>query len=167
MARLADFDFKTFIAKSLSEIFEQMLGLRVEPTTVVTKSDLLSIDMMSTISFSGHLVGSVRFQVGEKMALIITAAMLGVDASKIQNMEDTYDVVREIVNIIGGNLNSALSKAGFRCKLTVPSVEVDGNFGVKPINTPRHERFAFRHDKHTMFIEIFASPARAKKAARA
>lgn len=165
MSRLADFNFKTSIAKSLDEIFEQMLGLRVEPTTVVTKSDLLSIKMMSVVSFSGNLVGSLRFQVGEKMALIITAGMLGVDVSKVTDMEDIHDAIREIVNIIGGGLNSEFSKAGFRCNLTVPSITTGPHFGLKVRNVTRHERFAFRHGKHAMFIEVYARQAHAKETA--
>ena len=159
MSRLSAFDFKSSISKSLNEVFEQMLGLRVEPTTVVTKSDLLSIKMIASVSFAGTLVGSLRFQVGDKMARIITAAMLGMDVAKVENGEDIYDVVREIINIISGNLNYAFSKAGFQCDLTVPSLTVGDHFGIKTLNVTRHERFAFRHDTHTMFIEVYAKEA--------
>jgi flagellar motor switch protein FliN len=83
----------------------------------------------------------------------MTAAMLGVTAEEVEGNEQVFDVLREMSNIIGGNLKSNFVDAGLSCILSTPSITNGLDFRVEPLNVITPERFLFAYQEHTIIVE--------------
>ena len=83
----------------------------------------------------------------------MTAAMLGMEESEIESQEEVYDVIRELSNIIGGNLKSGFVDAGLSCVLSTPSITNGMDFRVESLNIIQTQRFLFKYQDNTIIVD--------------
>ena len=83
----------------------------------------------------------------------MTAAMLGMEIDEIESEEEVFDVLRELSNIIGGNLKSAFVDVGLSLALSTPSITSGRDFRVESLNIIKAQRFLFNFDGHTIIVD--------------
>jgi flagellar motor switch protein FliN len=97
--------------------------------------------------------GLFNIQVNQDFAEIMTAAMLGMEVEQIEDEEEVFDVLREMSNIIGGNLKSAFVDAGLSCALSTPSITNGRDFRVEALNIIKTQRFLFSLGEHCIIVD--------------
>jgi flagellar motor switch protein FliN len=108
---------------------------------------------VGTVSFAGDVDGLFNIQVNEDFAQKMTAAMLGIEVEEIESEEEVFDVLRELSNIIGGNLKSAFVDVGLSCALSTPSITNGRDFRVEALNIIKTQRFLFSLGEHTIIVD--------------
>ncbi len=154
MTNIAAFDLRSSVMNSVKDVFNTMLSMDIESSSVVTRSSLDGIKLVGSVSFVGDVMGSIYVQISDAFAYNITAAMLGIDIEEIEGEDEINDVVGEMSNMIGGNLKSGFCDFGLPCALSTPSIITGKDFKIETINMARHERFAFNCKEHTIFVEV-------------
>jgi flagellar motor switch protein FliN len=109
--------------------------------------------MVGTVNFAGDVDGLFNIQVNQDFAEIMTAAMLGMEVEQIEDEEEVFDVLREMSNIIGGNLKSAFVDAGLSCALSTPSITNGRDFRVEALNIIKTQRFLFSLGEHCIIVD--------------
>ena len=155
MTTINTLDLKSFVANSISKVFDTMLSLEIEAIDTDCRENSDSNRIIGSVSFAGEVTGSVNIQVKDAFAHILTAAMLGMDVEEIDGDEEVYDVIGEMSNMLGGDLKSRLCDAGLPCELSIPSVMSGSNLKIESFKWSRHERFAFQHQQHTILVEVY------------
>ena len=158
MSEINTLDLKAFIYNAITEVFNTMLSMEVEPLDTDLKESKDGAKIVGSVSFAGDVMGSIEIQISNTFARIMTAAMLGMELEDVEGEADVYDVIGEFSNIIGGDLKSRLCDSGFPCELSIPSITRGSDFEIEPMGWTRHERFAFRHQEHTALVKVFIRP---------
>ncbi|MFO7685685.1 MAG: chemotaxis protein CheX [Desulfobacterales bacterium] len=147
-------DIKQIIAASVTDLFETMLSFEIVLTDRDAAPALPGERIIGSLSFAGHILGSINIQLGQPFAREMTAAMLGMDLEDIESLEEVKDVVREACNIIGGNLKTAIENAGIPCAISTPSITDGDDFELETIGADRHERLSFKCGAHGFTVEL-------------
>jgi flagellar motor switch protein FliN len=153
MERIAGVDIKTAIVNSVIDVFYTMLEMEVEAIQQVPDSFIEELRTVGSVTFAGEVDGMFNIQVNDNFGKEMTAAMLGMEIDEIENMEEVYDVIREVSNIIGGNLKSNFVDAGLSCVLSTPSITNGRDFKVSPTNVIKPARFLFSHNESIIIVE--------------
>ena len=154
MDSIDDLDLKTFITTALTEVFDTMLSMEVEPFDTDLQELTNGKMFVGSVSFAGKVMGNVRIYLKDTFAHIIAAAMLDMETEEVEE-EEVFDVIGELSNMIGGDLKSRLCDSGMTCELSIPSVMSGSDFKIESMGWLRHEYFAFRQQKNTMLVEVF------------
>ena len=158
-------DIKQTISKSVVDLFETMLSLEIAPLDNDTGMDPEGERIIGSLSFAGHILGSINIQVADEFARTMTAAMLGMEVEDIESLEEIKDVIRETCNIIGGNLKTAIENVGIPCVISTPSITTGDDFHMETISADRYERLVFQCSEHRLTVELAikaAEPAEAQ-----
>lgn len=147
-------DIKESIARSVRELFDTMLDMAVEPLAMGSRPPTDGHNLIGSLTFAGEVVGSINIQVGEPFARAMTAAMLGMEPEEIESDEEIKDVIREICNIVGGNLKTDFENAGMSCAISTPSITAGQDFEMETLNMDRYEYFGFQFETDTVFVEL-------------
>jgi chemotaxis protein CheX len=81
------------------------------------------LDVVASISLTGAWDGHVIVSMTEAAAMMITAAMLDLDAATVADA-DINDATGEWVNVVGGNVKSLLPQP---CQLSLPMTSRSGS----------------------------------------
>ncbi|MGD9210934.1 MAG: flagellar motor switch protein FliN, partial [Desulfobacteraceae bacterium] len=108
---------------------------------------------VGSVTFAGDVDGIFNIQVNDEFARHMTASMLGMEDYEVEGEEDIFDVIRELSNIIGGNLKSQFVDAGLSCILSTPSITNGNNFKVETIGGINPDRFLFSYEDQTIIVE--------------
>ena len=108
---------------------------------------------MGSVTFAGEVDGMFNIQVNDDFGKQMTASMLGMEIEEVESDEEVYDVIREVSNIIGGNLKSNFVDAGLSCVLSTPSITNGRDFKVSPTNVIKPARFLFSHKGSVIIVE--------------
>ncbi|WP_319404720.1 flagellar motor switch protein FliN [uncultured Desulfosarcina sp.] len=153
MERVAGVDIKTAIVNSVIDVFYTMLDMEVEAIQQVPDSFTEEMRTVGSVTFAGEVDGMFNIQVNDSFGKEMTAAMLGMEAEEVESKEEVYDVIREVSNIIGGNLKSKFVDAGLSCVLSTPSITNGRDFKVSPTNVITPARFLFSHKDSIIIVE--------------
>lgn len=146
-------DVHTTIINSVIDVYYTMLSLEIVSIQEVPPDFREDKRTVGTVSFAGDVHGLFNIQVNDNFARIMTAAMLGIDEEEIESEEEVFDVLREMSNIIGGNLKSAFVDAGLSCVLSTPAITNGLDFRVEALNIIKTQRFLFNCNGHTIIID--------------
>jgi flagellar motor switch protein FliN len=135
------------------EFFDVMLDVEVDISDATDFSEAVDIRYMGAINFAGEVTGSLSIQLSEEFAKIVTASMMGILQEEISE-EEIKDVIGETTNIISGNLKAAFNDSGLNCRISPPSITAGRDFHMEAVNMDRYERYAFRYDRHDIFVEV-------------
>jgi flagellar motor switch protein FliN len=153
MERVAGVDIKTAIINSVIDVFYTMLDMEVEAIQEVPGSFTEEMRTVGSVTFAGEVDGMFNIQVNDDFGKEMTAAMLGMEIDEVESIEEVYDVIREVSNIIGGNLKSNFVDAGLSCVLSTPSITNGRDFRVSPTNVIKPARFLFSHKDSVIIVE--------------
>jgi flagellar motor switch protein FliN len=153
MERVAGVDIKTAIINSVIDVFYTMLDMEVEAIQEVPGSFTEEMRTVGSVTFAGEVDGMFNIQVNDDFGKEMTAAMLGMEIDEVESIEEVYDVIREVSDIIGGNLKSNFVDAGLSCVLSTPSITNGRDFRVSPTNVIKPARFLFSHKDSVIIVE--------------
>ena len=153
MERIAGVDIKTAIVNSVIDVFYTMLDMEVEAIQDIPSSFVEEMRTVGSVTFAGEVDGMFNIQVNDDFGKEMTAAMLGMEVEEIESEEEVYDVIRELSNIIGGNLKSNFVDAGLSCVLSTPAITNGRDFKVSTTQVIRPARFLFSHKESIIIVE--------------
>ena len=153
MERIAGVDIKTAVVNSVIDVFYTMLEMEVEAIKEVPAFFTEENRTVGSVTFAGEVDGMFNIQVNDDFGKEMTAAMLGMEVEEVESAEEVYDVIREVSNIIGGNLKSKFVDAGLSCVLSTPSITNGRDFKVSPTNIISPNRFLFSHKESVIIVE--------------
>jgi flagellar motor switch protein FliN/FliY len=153
MERIAGVDIKTAIVNSVIDVFYTMLDMEVEAIQQVPDAFTEEMRTVGSVTFAGEVDGMFNIQVNDDFGKEMTAAMLGMEVEEVESEEEVYDVIREVSNIIGGNLKSNFVDAGLSCVLSTPSITNGRDFKVSPTQVIKPARFLFSHKDSVIIVE--------------
>ncbi len=146
-------DIRTAVINSVIDVFFTMLSMEVEHIKEIPPGFVEGQRTVGTVTFAGDVDGLFNIQVNDDFARIMTASMLGIEEDEIESEEEINDVIRELSNIIGGNLKSKFIDAGLSCVLSPPSITKGRNFLVEALNIIDTDKFLFSYQDHTIIVE--------------
>lgn len=155
MTVINSLDLMGFITNAVSDVFDTMLSMEVEPVATDQPEGFNGTHMVGSVSFAGVVMGNLNFHVGNDFARQMTAAMLGMGTDEIDGDEEVHDVIGEVCNMIGGDLKSRLCDLDLTCELSIPSIASGKDFSIASRGWDRSELYAFRHQEHTAVVEVF------------
>ena len=153
MQRITGVDIETAIVNSVIDVFDTMLDMAVDAIQQAPESFTEGMRTVGSVTFAGDVDGVLNVQVNDDFGKEMTAAMLGVDVDKVESQEEVYDAIREVSNIIGGNLKSNFVDAGLSCILSIPSITNGRDFKVSPTRSIKPARFLFSHKERVIIVE--------------
>ncbi|MEE4111182.1 MAG: chemotaxis protein CheX, partial [Desulfobacteraceae bacterium] len=154
LERIAGLDIETAIVNSVIDVFHTMLDMEVEAIQQTPESFAEEMRTVGSVTFTGEVDGMFNIQVNDDFGKEMTAAMLGREVHDVENKEEVYDVLREVSNIIGGNLKSIFVDAGLSCALSTPSITNGRDFKVSPTRVIKPARFLFSHKARVVIVEF-------------
>jgi CheY-specific phosphatase CheX len=154
MEKITAFDMKTSLAESVINLFDTMLSMKVELYETDSETGLDGFRMTGSLSLAGDVMGTMAIQVSDVFARLMTAAMMGIESEEIESEEEVKDVIREVCNIVGGSLKSALDDLGLSSEISIPSITTGKDFVIETLNMERYEFFTFRYQDHKFFVEV-------------
>ena len=146
-------DIPTTVINSVIDVFYTMLSMETENIPAVPDGFREDKRTVGTVTFAGDVQGLFNIQVNDDFAHTMTAAMLGIDESEIEDDEEVFDVLRELSNIIGGNLKSSFVDAGLSCVLSTPAITNGYDFRVESLNIIKTQRFLFACGGSTIIVD--------------
>jgi flagellar motor switch protein FliN len=154
MVDIKRFDITTTVTDSLIDVFDMMLSMKLQLSDDDSQTIKDDERIVGSVSIAGRVMGCINIEVSRAFSRIITAAMLDMDISEVEGDNDVKDVIREMCNIVGGNLKSAFCDVGLVCELSPPSFTTGDDFRIKSLNTVRHERYVFFYNSHLIIVEV-------------
>jgi flagellar motor switch protein FliN len=146
-------DIATTVINSVIDVYYTMLSMEIETIPEVPPDFREDKRTVGTVSFAGDVHGLFNIQVNDSFARTMAAAMLGIEEDEIESQEEVFDVIREMSNIIGGNLKSAFVDVGLSCALSTPAITNGLDFRVESLNIIKTQRFLFNCNGHTIIID--------------
>jgi flagellar motor switch protein FliN/FliY len=146
-------DISTTVINSVIDVFYTMLSMEIESIQEVPPDFREEKRTVGTVSFAGDVHGLFNIQVNDNFARAMAAAMLGCEVDEIGDEEEVFDVIRELSNIIGGNLKSSFVDVGLACVLSTPAITNGLDFRVEALNIIKVQRFLFHVGGHTIIVD--------------
>ena len=146
-------DVTTTVINSVIDVYYTMLSMEIESIQEEPPDFREDKRTVGTVSFAGDVQGMFNIQVNDNFARTMTAAMLGMEEDEVENQEEVFDVIREMSNIIGGNLKSAFVDVGLSCVLSTPAITNGMDFRVEALNIIKTQRLLFNYNGHTIIID--------------
>lgn len=153
LAKINEVDIPTTVINAVIDVFYTMLSMETDNIPEVPEDFTEEKRTVGTVSFAGDVQGLFNIQVNDEFAYTMTAAMLGIETSEIESEEDVFDVMRELSNIIGGNLKSAFVDVGLSCVLSTPAITNGKDFRVESLNIIKTQRFLFSCGGNTIIVD--------------
>lgn len=117
------------------EVFEVMLGCRLEPSASSATSDL---DTTSMVGLAGALCGVMSIRCGSKAATLMASKMLGVEPDKVG--PEISDALGEVCNMVAGNFKNKITGLAEGCMLSPPTVITGSDYTTESLtDTPALE----------------------------
>jgi flagellar motor switch protein FliN len=146
-------DISTTVINSVIDVFYTMLSMEIESIQEVPADFREEKRTVGTVSFAGDVHGLFNIQVNDNFAREMAAAMLSCEVDEIGDEEEVFDVIRELSNIIGGNLKSSFVDVGLSCVLSTPAITNGLDFRVEALNIIKVQRFLFHVGGHTIIVD--------------
>jgi flagellar motor switch protein FliN len=162
-AKINSVDVGTTVINSVIDVFYTMLSMEIESIQEIPPDFREDKRTVGTVNFAGDVHGLFNIQVNDNFARKMAAAMLGIEEAEIGEEEEVYDVIRELSNIIGGNLKSSFVDVGLSCVLSTPAITNGLDFRVEALNIIKVQRFLFHVQGHTIIVDAGIKTEAAEK----
>jgi CheY-specific phosphatase CheX len=146
-------DVPNNVINTVIDVFYTMLNMEVENIAEVPPEFREEKRTVGMVNFAGDVQGVFIIQVNDDFARTMTAAMIGMEEDEIESQEEVYDVIRELSNIIGGNLKSSFVDVGLQCVLSTPAITNGLDFRVEALNIIKTQRFLFKYKDATVIVD--------------
>jgi len=105
----------------ISDVIENLAMMVVEP---LPADQAFEPQLQGWIEFTGPVNGKFAIRCGEPLALSLAANLLGTENLDIQTQANAGDALAELLNIICGNLVTALFDSEKPFTLSVPQINI-------------------------------------------
>lgn len=128
------------IRNMMTEIWQMTIGQPAEPSA---RSPIPGVDwLVGCVQITGTWRGTVTMACPPQLMDRVTARIHGVPEEQV-TAELRADMVRELVNMLGGNLKALLPPP---CYLSLPAVSVGGGFDPPGVTRTRVTSVVFEDD---------------------
>ena len=134
---------------AIQEVFEIMLGCRVQP--VAPSEHTANAEFTAMVGLAGSLCGILTVCCDAKATYQIATRMLG-DA--VGSEEQAADALGEICNMITGNFKNKLAGTDEQCVLSVPSVINGGKYTFRSLAEGNSIETALLFEGAPVFIRL-------------
>ncbi len=117
---------RTLLDLSASEVFEMMVGSRLEKSG--TYEGVSEFDTTAMIGLAGSICGVISVRCKISAAAAIASKMVGAEVSSDDG--SARDALAEVVNMIAGNFKSKLSGSS-QCMLSIPTVITGADYQLR------------------------------------
>lgn len=155
MGELNELDLKAFVTKTLTDIFDTMLSMNLEPIDEGGAGIDRGNQIVGSVGFAGNVLGNVNIHVKADFARLITAQMLGMETDEIEVEEEIFDVIGELCNMLGGDIKSRLCDIGFLCELSIPFVTGGNDLKLESMGWDRCESFGFKCRENIALVQVY------------
>jgi chemotaxis protein CheX len=140
------------LKQSIDEVFEVMLGYRLETPSEADKPEAL--EFTALVGLAGELCGVVIFRCSAHSAVRMTSKMLGLNVDPPE--AQVWDAVGELCNVIAGNFKNKLPGIAERCLLSIPTVVIGANcrFHSLADSCPMEVQFGFEGTTVVVTVEV-------------
>lgn len=104
-------DYNQLLSEVGEEIFESLAFMLVMPGMDDDEPAPAGPRVAATVDFSGPFGGAVAVAVGEEMLGELATNMLGMDETEPPNADQQQDALKELLNVVCGNLLPKLGGA--------------------------------------------------------
>jgi len=108
----------------ISEIIEGLAMMVVEPPETPETTEDFRPELYGSIEFTGPVCGKFAIRCREALAQILAANLLGTENSDVQSQTQAWDALAELLNVICGNLVTALIDSKSAFTLSIPQINI-------------------------------------------
>ena len=144
MNDIANLDIKSHVTASITKAFDTMLSMQIRPSETEPEDNTGINRVVGSLNFAGAAIGIFSIQVTHDFA----------SKMAVEGDAEIKNLIAEITNTVGGDLNSALNDAGFPCIPSTPTLTVGTNFSIKSLDLEQYDRFIFSHDTDSIIVEV-------------
>jgi chemotaxis protein CheX len=124
VARAQEENWQPILELALQEVFEIMLGCRLEPAS--GSEHRTSGEITAMVGLAGSACGVLTVCCSVRTATAVAERMLG--AETVRSEDHVWDALGELCNMIAGNFKNKLSGMDGTCMLSVPTVITGGEY---------------------------------------
>lgn len=142
-----------------TKVFSTMLNLELK--VIDENPDIRDTDehwLEGSLFFGGSILGDFRIQLRESYSKKIASIILGTDVNEFKNENEIQDVIKELANMIGGNLRTQLSASGIKCDISPSKVERRQNLNHTVPSGGQFVRIFFNQGINYLIAEIHLRP---------
>ena len=116
-------EFENSLIDATLEVFASMIFIDIAAEWPSAGSmPEIEPNLSSLIGFSGDLKGILAIHCPSAVALGVTASMLGMEVTEIN--EDVKDAIGEVANMVAGGLKVALASDNKKIELAIPTTVI-------------------------------------------
>jgi len=145
--------FEDKIAQIARSIWHSLSQLPIERSSTPADVDAAAA-VTATISFSGAWEGQVHATMSEELCRRLAAATLETSPHEL-GQDETQDVMKELINMLGGNIQALLPQP---CRLSLPQV-ASRNEDVTQKSRTVEETVHLECDRESVKIRLSAGPS--------
>ena len=116
--------YKNTLLEVFSRVLEESAFMFTEPGDENALEEVSERYVLVTIGFSGPIIGKILLATPEEIAPQITANMLGMDEDDPLVLENPYDGLKELINVVCGNLVTQIMGEKVVVNLEIPETEL-------------------------------------------
>ena len=131
------------------EVFEIMLGAKLEPTTGEAPPPT---EFSAIVGLAGQLCGVLSLRCNAKSANLMASMMLGIDPKQAD--EHMWDALGEVCNMIAGNFKNKLTGMGDGCMLSVPTVITGEDYSFHSLADEGQLEVMFRFEGSLVVVSL-------------
>ncbi len=148
-------DLKMYVDDAVITVFENMLGMMIDPSRYGANLTLLEPQVIGMVSITGATQGVVCLRVSPGFSSEAASAMLEMDEDSLSE-PDINDVIGELANMIAGKIKAGLSTGGEPCGLSLPTIVRGRKIDLESISGVKRHSFSFAHDCGPVVLEIYS-----------
>jgi chemotaxis protein CheX len=132
------------------EVFEIMLGVKIEP---LTDTSLLSAsEITSMVGLAGQLCGVLTLRCSFETAALMASKMLGVEPQEAD--QQLWDATGENCNMVAGNFKNKVTGLSDKCMLSVPTVITGGDYTFHSLADAGTLEVTMTFEKHPIVVAL-------------
>ncbi|MGO8757360.1 MAG: chemotaxis protein CheX [Terracidiphilus sp.] len=139
------------LMKANAQFWEQMLNMQLDPVPDAEGFCVSPGHLMGCVSISGAWKGRIEVRLAEGLARTATAAMLMQPPETVSEV-DALDAIREIANMIGGVIKSALPRP---TSLSLPESSVAAEGDCTRTVVANSLAIAFQHSSGGLLLRVW------------
>jgi chemotaxis protein CheX len=141
------------IIETAQEIFSSMVMMNISAQEDDSAGPQPLVDSISgIIGLAGTYKGVLAIHLPHHVAIAITSSFLGMDVATMN--ADVEDAVRELANMLGGNVKSILSEKGRDIDLSLPTTISGRHYDFHPTKEGERIVILFRCDTGQFTVEL-------------
>lgn len=145
-------NWKTIMECAAVEVFELMVGVRLQPDPACTEEP--RGEQTAMVGMAGALCGMTTLRCSHATAVKFAALMLGGDAQSNPSM--ARDALGELSNMIAGNFKSKISTLADHCLLSVPTVITGDDYSMATVDPSEVVTVVLRFEGDPIWVSLIS-----------